>query len=126
MSRHLFRGVAVWVGNVGSLRHDCRSPAIVIARLILTCDTALKLSGKHRSTLEAIFADPVRSSIVWTEIEALLRACGAEVSEGQGSRVRVALNGVRAVFHRPHPQKETDKGAVKSVRRFLVEAGIEP
>jgi hypothetical protein len=25
----------------------------------------------------------------------------------------VALNDVRAVFHRPHPQKETDKGAVK-------------
>jgi hypothetical protein len=40
--------------------------------------------------------------------------------------VRIALNEVRAVFHRPHPEKETDKGAVKSMRRFLVEAGIEP
>ena len=40
--------------------------------------------------------------------------------------MRVVLNGVRAVFHRPHPRKETDKGAVKSVRRFLNEAGIEP
>lgn len=60
------------------------------------------------------------------EIEALLLAVGAELSEGSGSRIRVALNGVRAVFHRPHPQKETDKGAVKSVRRFLQEAGIEP
>ncbi|WP_315855755.1 type II toxin-antitoxin system HicA family toxin [Rhizobium leguminosarum] len=49
-----------------------------------------------------------------------------EVSEGNGSRVRVALNGVRAVFHRPHPQKETDKGAVRSVRRFLQEAEIRP
>ncbi len=53
-------------------------------------------------------------------------AYGAEISEGQGSRVRIALNGVRAVFHRPHPQKETDKGAVVSVRRFLIEAGVEP
>jgi hypothetical protein len=40
--------------------------------------------------------------------------------------VRVSLNGIDAVFHRPHPAKETDKGAVKSVRRFLREAGIEP
>lgn len=48
------------------------------------------------------------------------------MSEGQGSRIRVALNGVRAVFHRPHPRKEADKGAVKSVRRFLIEAEIEP
>lgn len=86
----------------------------------------MKLSGRHRATLEAIFADPVRSSIVWTDIEALMTACGAEIEEGRGSRVRIALNGVRAVFHRPHPQKETDKGAVKSVRRFLDEAEVRP
>ena len=30
----------------------------------------------------------------------------------------------RTVFHRPHPEKETNKGAVKSVRRFLMEGGI--
>ncbi|MCP4166704.1 MAG: type II toxin-antitoxin system HicA family toxin [Chloroflexi bacterium] len=51
---------------------------------------------------------------------ALFVSLGAEVTEGRGSRVRVALNDVRAVFHRPHPQKETDKGAVKSARRFLM------
>jgi hypothetical protein len=86
----------------------------------------MELSGKHRATLEAVFADPVRAGIVWREVEALFVACGAEISEGSGSRVRVALLGVRAVFHRPHPHKETDKGAVKSVRRFLTEAGIQP
>lgn len=82
--------------------------------------------AKHRKTLGAIFTDPVLAGIPWRDIEALLTACGAEISEGQGSRVRVALNGVRAVFHRPHPQKETDKGAVKSVRRFLREAEVRP
>jgi hypothetical protein len=86
----------------------------------------MTLSRKHQATLEAVFATPVRASIAWRDIEALLVACGGDVSEGEGSRVRVALNGVRAVFHRPHPQKETDKGAVKSVRRFLTEAGITP
>ena len=84
------------------------------------------LSRKHQATLEAVFATPVRASIAWRDIEALLVACGGEISEGEGSRVRVALNGVRAVFHRPHPQKETDKGAVRSVRRFWREAGIKP
>ena len=49
---------------------------------------------------------------------------GAEISEGRGSRVRIALNGVRAVFHRPHPRKEIGYGAVASMQRFLVEAGI--
>ncbi len=50
---------------------------------------------------------------------------GAEITEGNGSRVRVKLNGVRAVFHRPHPENITDKGAVKSVRRFLQEAEVK-
>lgn len=53
----------------------------------------------------------------------MFTALGAEISEGRGSRIRVALNDVRAVFHRPHPEKETDKGALKSVRRFLIESG---
>jgi hypothetical protein len=84
------------------------------------------MGPKHRRTLEATFKDPVRSNIAWRDIEAMLKAAGAEVSEGAGSRVRIALNGIRAVFHRPHPQKETDKGAVKSMRRFLTEAGVKP
>lgn len=53
-------------------------------------------------------------------------ACGAEISGGRGSRVRIALNGVFAVFHRPHPEPETDRGAVKAVRRFLENAGVRP
>jgi hypothetical protein len=81
---------------------------------------------KHRKTLETIFENPVRANVAWSDIEKMLQALGAELSEGSGSRVRVALNGVRAVFHRPHPQKETDKGALMSVRRFLTEAGVTP
>jgi hypothetical protein len=84
------------------------------------------MGPNHRQTLQAIFEDPVRSNIAWRDIEAMLKAEGAEITEGSGSRVRIALNGVRAVFHRPHPQKETDKGAVKSMRRFLTEAEVTP
>ena len=84
------------------------------------------MNKKHRKTLEAIFENPVRATIAWRDIEALFEVLDAEISEGSGSRVRVALNDVRAVFHRPHPQPETNKGAVKSVRRFLQEAGVTP
>jgi len=81
---------------------------------------------KHRKALEAIFEKPERSDIAWRDVEALFLSLRAEISEGSGSRVRVALKGVRAVFHRPHPRKETNKGAVKSVRRFLEAAGVKP
>ena len=84
------------------------------------------LNNRHRETLAQIFKNPVPASIKWAKIEALLKALGAEISEGSGSRVRISLNGVRAVFHRPHPLPTTDKGAVKSMRRFLTEGGIQP
>lgn len=82
------------------------------------------LNKKHQKTLKAVFCKPVPSNIVWEDIETLLLALGAEISEGNGSRVRIALNGCRAVFHRPHPQKETDKGAINSLSRFLKTAGV--
>lgn len=44
----------------------------------------------------------------------------------EGSRVRISLNGIKAIFHRPHPRKETNKGAIISMRRFLTEAGVTP
>ena len=85
----------------------------------------MALSKKHKLTLERIFQNPIRSDVEWNDIEKLLLALGAEITEGKGSRVRIYLNNVRAVFHRPHPQKETDKGALRSMRRFLNEAGVK-
>jgi hypothetical protein len=84
------------------------------------------MQRKHQVTLRAIFSKRVQAGIVWADIEALFRALGATISEGSGSRVRVSLHGVDALFHRPHPQKETDKGAVRSVQRFLRNAGVQP
>jgi hypothetical protein len=84
------------------------------------------MASKHQKTLALIFENPIRSYVNWADIIVLLQHIGAEVSEGKGSRVRIALNGIRAVFHRPHPGKETDKGALRSLRLFLVEAGVKP
>ena len=79
---------------------------------------------KHLRVLNAIFSNPIQSGILWRDIEILLEALGAEISERRGSRICISLNGVDAVFHRPHPRKETDRGAVSSMRRFLKEAGV--
>lgn len=84
----------------------------------------MDLNSTQRKTLKAIFSEPSRSDVTWADIESLLAALGAEISEGRGSRIRIHLNTVRAVFHRPHPRKETGKGMLKSVRRFLEEAGV--
>jgi hypothetical protein len=82
------------------------------------------MNKKQRQTLQKIFEKPERSDILWRDIENVFVALGGAITEGKGSRVRVALNDVRAVFHRPHPQRVTNKTSVKSVRRFLIESGV--
>ena len=83
------------------------------------------MNTKQKKVYEEIFKNPVQLDIEWQEIEGLLKSLGANISEGNGSRVRIELNGQRAVFHRPHPEKVTDKGAIKSMRRFLDNAGVK-
>ena len=82
------------------------------------------MNKKQKQTLNKILEKPERSDIPWSNIESLIVALGGEISEGRGSRVRVVLNDVKAIFHRPHPERVTEKGAVKLVRRFLKEAGV--
>ena len=84
------------------------------------------VNNKHRKTLKSIFDDPISSSIQWKDIEKLLVAVGCKMSEGKGTRVRFKKNDVFAIFHRPHPKKETDKGAVVSVRDYLTKIGEKP
>jgi len=74
----------------------------------------------------AVFEHPTRTDVRWDEVETLFSALGASLSEGRGSRVRVKLGDVRGVFHRPHASRTTERGTVRSVRRLLLEAGIDP
>jgi hypothetical protein len=83
------------------------------------------VTSARRRTLVAIFARPTRSDIRWAEIETMVRGLKGEVLEREGSRVAFILNGVRAVFHRPHPRPTASKGVVDAARRFLVTAGVK-
>ena len=84
------------------------------------------MNSKHKKTLRAVFSDPVSGTINWADIEALLVACGAEVVEGSGSRVRFHVNGMIETFHRPHPTKEAKRYQVRDARNFLVRIGVKP
>lgn len=84
------------------------------------------MNKQHQKTLNIIFGKPVPKTLEWNKIEALFVALGAAVIEGRGSRVRFELNGVVAIFHRPHPQKEAKPYQVRDARLFLEQAGIKP
>jgi len=82
------------------------------------------VNSRHEKTLVEIFTKPVPRSMELRRIEALFIALGAEVVEGNGSRVRFVLNGVIATFHRPHPAKEAKLYQVIDARLFLEQAGV--
>lgn len=83
------------------------------------------MNKKHRKTLDAIFAEPIRRNIAWSNVVALVKALGGEVMPGDGSRVRFDLHGVSLNIHSPHPHKELKRYQVKAVRDFLDNAGVD-
>jgi hypothetical protein len=84
------------------------------------------MNSRHRKTLQLIFSNPISGSIVFADIEALLVAVGATLSEGRGSRIRFDYGNESVYFHRPHPGKEALRYRVTDAREFLTRIGVKP
>ncbi|HDL90243.1 MAG TPA: type II toxin-antitoxin system HicA family toxin [Thermodesulforhabdus norvegica] len=84
------------------------------------------MKGKHRKTVTAIFSDPVNGNMEWSRIEALFIALCCQVIEGDGSSVTFEKDGIRAYFHRPHPDREALRYRIKDAREFLKKLGVRP
>ena len=82
------------------------------------------MNKKQRRTLQKILETPTRSDIEWDDVRSLLTACGADIREGRGSRVRITLNNDVLNLHSPHPHKELKKYSVELVRDFLKITGV--
>lgn len=84
------------------------------------------MGKKHDRTLGAIFARPTRANIDWEDVVTLVEYLGGAVRTDRGGSMReFVLNGVRAVFHEPHPGKEIPPAMVRRLRNYLDQAGIE-
>jgi hypothetical protein len=84
------------------------------------------MSHKHENLLRAIFHDPVSGNIHWREVESLLHHLGAAIEPLSGARIRVTLNGMEGILHRPHHSNTLDRGGVKHVREYLARARVTP
>ncbi|HRD84866.1 MAG TPA: type II toxin-antitoxin system HicA family toxin [Rubrivivax sp.] len=84
------------------------------------------MKSKHQRTLAAIFARPTSPSIVFADIESLIKALGGSVHEREGSRVKLILGGQEWRCHRPHPGKEAKRYQVDEARELLERAGVRP
>ncbi len=81
---------------------------------------------RHRQTLHAIFTRPTLAGIVFSDIEALFVPLGGEVTEREGSRIRITLHDVSWHCHRPHPGKEARRYQVEEAREILTKLEITP
>jgi hypothetical protein len=81
------------------------------------------MNAKHRKTLIAILSRPTSTSIVFADIEALIKALGGSISEREGSRVKIEIKGEQWRCHRPHPGKEAKRYQVEEVRELLERVG---
>ena len=84
------------------------------------------MNSKQKKTLKAIFDTPPPKGMPWEDIESLLVAIGATVTEGSGSRVKFDLNGQTVAFHRPHKPKTARAYQIAIAREFLENNGVNP
>ncbi len=83
------------------------------------------MNNKQKNVLNKIFDSQKSKNCTWNEVEKLFIHLGAKISEGKGSRIRVYLNGIRSVFHRPHPSPHLHAGHIRSIKKFLKSANIK-
>lgn len=86
----------------------------------------MALNSSQRKTLRKIWEEPPRRDIRWQSVVSLIQSTDGEVLQGSGSRVKFILNGKRGYFHAPHKNgSNMDKGAVASLKKFLMNAGVD-
>ena len=89
-------------------------------------DIVTLVNTKQRKVLAAIFFKPTMASIIFSDIESLVKALGGIVLEREGSRVSVELMGEEWRCHRPHPGKEAKRYQVEQARDLLDRVGVRP
>jgi len=84
------------------------------------------VSHKHEQLVRSIFREPPSGNIHWREVESLLHHLGATVVPLSGARLRVKLNGIEGILHRPHHSNVLSVSALMHLREFLARAGVTP
>jgi hypothetical protein len=83
------------------------------------------MNSKHQKTHKNLFDNPVKKNIKWSDVEKLIVGVGGQIRQGDGSRIRIVLGEQSINIHTPHPRKELKPYQVRSIRKLLVDQGIE-
>jgi hypothetical protein len=84
------------------------------------------MSRHHANLIRSLFHDPPSGNVHWREIESLLKHLGSTLEPLSGARVRVTLNRMEEILHRPHHSNVLDTKSITHLRAFLARAGVTP
>lgn len=84
------------------------------------------MSRHHAQLIRSIFHDPPSRNIHWRDIESLLRHVGTDIEPLSGARIRMKLNRMEGILHRPHHSNTLDSSGILHLREFLARAGVTP
>lgn len=84
------------------------------------------MNAKQRRTLAAVFARPTFATVPFSDIVSLIKGLGGSITEREGSRVKIEINGETWRCHRPHPGKEAKRYQVEEARELLERVGVKP
>lgn len=84
------------------------------------------MSRRHAHLIRSIFHDPPSGNLHWRDVESLLKHVGTTIEPISGARVRVKLNRMEDVLHRPHHSNVLDQRSLLHLREFLARAGVTP
>lgn len=84
------------------------------------------MSRRHANLIRSIFHDPPSGNLHWRDVESLLKHVGCSLESIPGARIRMRLNGVEGVLHRPHHSHTLDAGSLLHLRGLLARAGVTP
>ena len=83
------------------------------------------MNSKQQKIFSSLFDNPVKKNIKWSDIEKLIVGVGGQISQGDGSRVRIILGEQSLNIHTPHPQKELKPYQVRAIRKLFIDQGIK-
>ncbi|SFV88650.1 HicA protein [hydrothermal vent metagenome] len=77
------------------------------------------MNSKQRKTLKKIMTTPALASIEFDDIVKCMIAMGYDFKQGEGSRVAFIIDSEVLPIHKPHPNKELKKYAVRQLQLFI-------
>jgi hypothetical protein len=84
------------------------------------------MSRHHANLIRSIFHDPPSGNVHWRDVESLLRHVGAALEPLSGARIRIKLDRMEGVLHRPHHSNVLDASSLLHLRGLLARGGVTP